>query len=308
MSKPIIYAIVVTYNGAKWVDKCFGSLVNSSIPLKILAIDNASSDGTPKLIRKQFPVVEIIETGSNLGFGKANNIGLKRVLGENADYTFLLNQDAWVEPDTIAKLVEVQQKHPEFGILSPLPYDGEGKELDRQFKLYYSKPHTIGNICFNKENKVYEVPFINAAGWLTTYNTIKKVGLFYDLFFHRGEDVDYVNRCHFYNEKIGFHVGSKYYHDRKHVWHKETSKQKQFENIQNKLNVILNNINESALKRVKTFLSWIRSLYISKKITLSQLIFLIIKYIFKGPQIIYKSELLKSPYYKSKEKSKIKNE
>jgi glycosyltransferase involved in cell wall biosynthesis len=43
----IIYAIVVTYNASKWIDKCFGSLVNSSIPLKILAIDNGSVDETP---------------------------------------------------------------------------------------------------------------------------------------------------------------------------------------------------------------------------------------------------------------------
>ena len=289
-----IYAIVVTYNGSKWIDKCFGSLVNSTTPVKIIAIDNASSDGTPDIIKEKFPQVEVIETGHNLGFGKANNIGLKRVLEENADYAFLLNQDAWVEEDTIEKLVDVQQKNPEFGILSPVPYDGTEKEFDRQFKLYYSKPHDINNI--RDDDKINKVSFINAAGWLVSNNTIKKTGLFHHLFFQRGEDVDYANRCHYHNINIGFHNSSKYYHDRQNVWHKNISHPKRIQSTQSKLNITLNNINKSPGTRVKMFFCQIKTLHSSKQLTLTDTLRILIRYIFKGPYILLKSNKLKQPY------------
>ena len=86
------YVIVVTYNGSKWIDKCFGSLVNSTIPLQIFAVDNGSSDGTPDIIRSKFPSVQVIENKENLGFGQANNIGIRQAYDAGADYVFLLNR------------------------------------------------------------------------------------------------------------------------------------------------------------------------------------------------------------------------
>jgi N-acetylglucosaminyl-diphospho-decaprenol L-rhamnosyltransferase len=101
MTDKKICVIVITYNGAKWVEGCFGSLMQSSVPLNIIAVDNASSDNTVALIKNKFAGVALIESGTNLGFGKANNIGLKRAAEDNADFIFLLNQDAFVKPDTI---------------------------------------------------------------------------------------------------------------------------------------------------------------------------------------------------------------
>lgn len=222
-----VYAIVVTYNGAKWVDKCFSSLVNSSIPLKILAIDNSSSDGTPTLIREKFPQVEVIETGKNLGFGKANNIGLKRVLDENADYAFLLNQDAWVEKDTIEKLVEVHKAHPEFGLLSPVPYDGNETVLDYLYAQFYQNGINLEN---EYNNKTYEIKFINAAAWLMSNELLKDIGGFHPKFKMYGEDKNYIDRIHYLNKwKIGITQNSKYFHDRESRYESEiTSKQNIF--------------------------------------------------------------------------------
>ncbi len=65
-----VVVIVVTFNGNKWIDQCLGSLSTSSIPLNMLAIDNASSDNTISLIKSRFPEVEVIETGSILVLGR----------------------------------------------------------------------------------------------------------------------------------------------------------------------------------------------------------------------------------------------
>ena len=212
-----IYVVVVTYNGNHWIEKCFDSLTNSNIPLTILAIDNASADGTPEQIKKLFPQVELIETGANLGFGKANNIGLINALENNADYVFLLNQDAWVEPDTIGKLIEVSQHNPEFGVLSPLHMNGNGNALDLNFSYYITPPvcpNLLSDIITNKINTIYETKYVNAAAWLLSNKCLKTIGGFDPIFPHYGEDDDYLNRTLYHELKIGIVPHTRIYHDR----------------------------------------------------------------------------------------------
>lgn len=212
-----IYAIIVTYNGTKWVGKCFESLINSNIPLKILVIDNGSTDGTPNIIKEMFPEIEVIETGQNLGFGKANNIGLKRVLSEQADYAFLLNQDAWIEPDSVEHLVNISRENKDFGVLSPIHLNGQGDAIDRRFQNYLSstqRPGIFSDLYLNDLKKLYEVRFANAAAWLITLECIKEIGGFNPIFEHYGEDTDYVDRLHLSDYKIGVVTNSRIYHDR----------------------------------------------------------------------------------------------
>lgn len=212
-----IIAIVVTYNGTQWIDKCFGSLISSSVPVKILAIDNASTDGTPKIIRERFPQVEVIETGQNLGFGKANNIGLKRVLDENADYAFLLNQDAWLESDTIEKLINTHKYNPEFDLLSPIHLNGSGDAIDLNFQNYLGLFYTPGfysDLYLNKLKNIYSGIYANAAAWLLTRKCVETVGGFDPLFKQYGEDDDYINRLHFHSLKLAIVPNALIFHDR----------------------------------------------------------------------------------------------
>ena len=100
-----ILVVIVTFNASKWVKKCLGSVEDSSLPADVLVIDNGSTDDTLPLIRKHVPQVRIIEAGENLGFGAANNKGFRIALDEGYQFAYLLNQDAWLEPDTLEKLV-----------------------------------------------------------------------------------------------------------------------------------------------------------------------------------------------------------
>ena len=84
MSK--VHIIIVTYNAMKWAEKCFTSLRQSSILLKCIVVDNGSTDGTQEYIRKNFSEVELIISEDNLGFGKANNIGIARAYQQGADF------------------------------------------------------------------------------------------------------------------------------------------------------------------------------------------------------------------------------
>lgn len=215
-----VFSIVVTFNGEKWVEKCFGSLVNSSIDdHTILCIDNGSTDSTVALVRHKFPNVQIIEKGENLGFGKANNIGLKKALDEGADFVFLLNQDAWIANGTINKLVEAIMKNPSFAILSPVHLNGKGDAYDHLFEKYQAKMHHLAD-----EELYYKVPFdqlavipvafVNAALWLMSRKVLETVGGFNPFFFLYGEDREYISRCRHFDLKIGIVPEALGWHDR----------------------------------------------------------------------------------------------
>src|SRR5437879_9159961 len=119
-----IYVIIVTYNGMKWIKRCLHDVLLSDVNVRIILVDNGSTDGTPEFIENAYPDLELIKTNTNLGFGQANNIGIKKALRHRADYVFLLNQDGYVETDTIRKLVEFQLAHPDYGVLSPQQMNG----------------------------------------------------------------------------------------------------------------------------------------------------------------------------------------
>ena len=72
-----VLVVIVTYNALKWIQRCLRSVEKSTLQADVLVIDNGSTDGTLPLIRTDFPRTRIIETGENLGFGAANNRGLR---------------------------------------------------------------------------------------------------------------------------------------------------------------------------------------------------------------------------------------
>lgn len=219
-----IYCIIASYNAEKWIEKCLNSIVASSLDCHIVVIDNKSTDRTTELIKSDFPLVKLIENVENVGFGKANNIGIKWAYSEGADYFFLLNQDAWVEPDTIQKLIKKHQSHPEFGILSPLHFF-DCKTLDRKFKSYLKGQgnEIIQNLHSDVSEVIYRVRFVNAAIWMVSRRCIDTVGLFAPIFVHYGEDTNYAHRCGFHKLKIGIYPKAIAYHEREQSPPKENN-------------------------------------------------------------------------------------
>ncbi len=213
-----IFVVIVTYNPKKWIDKCFSSLRKSSIPLKIIIIDNGSTDGSQEIITEKYPEFDFIAYYENMGFGGANNIGINRAYDAGADYVFLMNQDVWIEVDTLEKLTTSAIQNPEYGIISPMHLNGKGDALDYNFSYYTSTVYCenlFSDIFLNRhENKIYFLKFINAAAWLISRKCIETVGGFNPSFFHYGEDDNYCQRVLYHGFKIGILPASKIYHDR----------------------------------------------------------------------------------------------
>ena len=204
-----VFVIIVTYNGSKWIEKCINSLLRSNYPVNIVVIDNCSTDDSVERL-KQFSEIHFIQSKENLGFGKANNIGIDYALNHDADYVFLLNQDTWVFDDTISNLVAVAQENPSFGIVSPMHFSGDEKTLDEGFVTYYNRK--IGG---NLDKNIANVPFVNAAAWLVSRNCLQKVGGFEPLFGHYGEDRNYCDRVLYHQFEIVIAENAKICHDRK---------------------------------------------------------------------------------------------
>jgi len=211
-----LFVIIVTYKGMQWYDHCFGSLRESTLPVQTIVVDNASNDGTVEYIKKHFPEVHLIESKENLGFGRANNMAMRYALDQGCDYVFLLNQDTWIEPDAIEKLVAIHQQHPEYGILSPMHLRTDKKSLYMQIiDGNHNNPNKrlISDLYCNTLKDVYTVKYVNAAAWLLPRNTLETVGGFDPLFFVYGEDGNYLHRLEYHKLKVGLVPQSQIIHD-----------------------------------------------------------------------------------------------
>lgn len=216
-----IYSIIVTYNGGRWIEKCLNSLIGSSYPTKIIVVDNGSKDSTVSLVRSKYPSVQLIETGKNAGFGQATNIGLDIAIKNAADYVFLLNQDAWVQPDCLQLLVESHLSKPAFGIVSPVHLNGTGSGLDRYFMDYFLESSSREYISLKildqhlpGATELINTQFVNAAAWLISAECLLKTGGFDPIFFHYGEDRDLAQRAIYWGFRVGIHPMARIFHDR----------------------------------------------------------------------------------------------
>ena len=206
--KKKIAVVIVTFNGEIWLKKNLNSLLNSNYPIDIIIVDNASTDKTISTI-KEFSTVELIQSKENLGFGKANTIGIDFALKKGADAVFLLNQDTWIYENTISSLVEALFENPNLGIVSPLHYSADEKTFDENFNTYFNR--------FKKEEdseSIRIVPFINAAAWLVSKECFTKTGYFDPIFSHYGEDRNFCERVKYHGFKIGVVKNSAICHDR----------------------------------------------------------------------------------------------
>lgn len=184
-----------------------------------LVVDNNSTDGGVSEIQEKYPEVRIYRSKKNLGFGQANNVGLKYAVENGYDYVYLLNQDAWILPDTLQTLVSVAEKHEEYGILSPMQLEKDEKTYESLFYKYVICSDdlrcSLHERIFNVEEleDVYDISFAMAAHWLVTKRCLQTVGGFSPTFFHYGEDNNYIHRAFFHGFKLGLVPFAKAVHD-----------------------------------------------------------------------------------------------
>lgn len=231
----------------QWIDTCLKSCDNYSV----IVVDNASTDETVAFIASNYPTVTLLKQAKNLGFGQANNLGIRYALDHGAEHVFLLNQDAYLVEDVLEQLVRFQKSHPDYGILSPIHITGNQQKLDKNFSNYMLHENTgqfySDFVLGNPINEVYEVPFVNAAAWLVSGKCLETVGGFDPLFFHYGEDDNYCQRVRYHGFKIGVLPKACVIHDREDRVQErpEVFSAAYFRNKEKQYKVVYANINEA---------------------------------------------------------------
>lgn len=212
-----IFAIIVTYNAMRrqWIKRCLDSLGQSTVPVIPIVVDNGSSDGTKDYVPTHYPDVVWLPQVKNLGFGQANNVGIRYALQENADFVLLLNQDAALHPQALECMIRVSDGD---SLISPLQLNGDGKKLDAMFRyvLYETHDsHLFDDVLLTGScAEAYVGGMYAAACWLMPIELIKCIGGFNPMFFHYGEDYNYLNRVLYHGVNVLLAPHARMFHDR----------------------------------------------------------------------------------------------
>ena len=205
-----ISVIIVSWNAKELLYECLLNLTKEKnhYQLEIIVVDNASTDGAPELVREKFPHVRLLRNDENLGFSKANNIGIKVSKGR---YICLINSDAFPLDGCLDRLCKHMDEHKEIGVIGPkvLNPDGTLQPSCREFntlwknfcralaldKIYPKSNLFCGYFMTNwSHDTIREVDYISGCFMMVRTSAIKKVGLLDEEFFFYAEDKDWCKR------------------------------------------------------------------------------------------------------------------
>ena len=199
---PRVAVIVLMWNGWEVTVDCLESLRRIDYPnYKVVAVDNASTDGSEERIKIDFPEVELIRNIKNLGFAAGNNVAIARALQGGADYILLLNNDTIVSPEFLARMITVAESDRKIGILNPkiLYFDNPRRiwYAGGTFNLWQGFARHTGQRAFDgaRYGKTRDVTFITGCAFLIKAEVIRKIGLLDDRFFMVCEDTDWSLRA-----------------------------------------------------------------------------------------------------------------
>ncbi len=216
----MVAIVVVNWNGKKVTLECLASLQQLTTPdVRIVLVDNGSSDGSAEAIRETFPGVDVLALASNRRFAGGNNAGIAHALAMGADHVMLLNNDTVVAPDVVARLLDRFTQDPRCGMAAP--------------KIFYADPpdrlwFAGGEISFwtgtmrhtgirEADHGQYDTPreigYATGCCILTSREVIQRAGVLDESFFMYTEDADWSMRV----RAAGYRI---LYEPRARVWHK----------------------------------------------------------------------------------------
>jgi N-acetylglucosaminyl-diphospho-decaprenol L-rhamnosyltransferase len=215
---PRLSIIIVSYNARDDLERCLDSLVRSKIRIdhEIVVVDNASTDGSADAVRARWTGVRVIEAGSNLGFARANNLGIRNTFGE---LILLLNGDTMVAPRAIDALVERLDARPDVAVVGPRLVDGTGRaELSfgkmmtplaelRQKVIVRGNARGVAPIVAYVDRitrREQEVDWVSGACLLVRRADAEAVGLLDERYFMYTEDIDFCAAIRARNRRILF--------------------------------------------------------------------------------------------------------
>ncbi len=212
--------IIVNYNTRQLLDDCLDSVFRSAQPmggLQVIVVDNGSVDDSMDMVAKKYPAVLAIKNSKNLGFAKANNIG---VGASDARYVLFLNSDTVIKRYSLVKPVKYLKTHPRVGAVTIKLYLKDGS-IDFDNHRGYPTPwasitkfsglaklfpnSTFFNsyhLGFKKLDKIHQIPVAAGSFLMMPTKLFKDIGMWDETYFFYGEDIDLCYRINEAGYKI----------------------------------------------------------------------------------------------------------
>lgn len=195
-SEPRVGIVIVSFNSEKEIHGCVSSAAaQKGVISEIIVVDNASSDGTADLVRG-LPC-QLIESGENLGFGRACNVGARQAAG---NYLFFLNPDARFENgDSLEIAIRCLESHPNWGMAGVRILSPSGTEIE------FPRPDYPGERALRSPwgRLPGTIAWVLGAGMLFRRDVFEQLGGFDPDFFLYAEEIDLCLRT----RKAGFEIG-----------------------------------------------------------------------------------------------------
>ena len=172
MSIQDITIVITSFRSDQKIINCLNSINNQC---KVIVVENSNNSKFKERIEKEFNNIECVLAGENLGYGKANNIGLKKV---KTKYALILKPDASLLSSTLENFFHTIKQAPEFAIIGPYLQ----KKMNNEDKMYES------------QNKLIEVKNIKGFAMFLNLSKFKEIGFFDENFFLYFEEIDLCKR------------------------------------------------------------------------------------------------------------------
>lgn len=216
--------IIVSHNTKRLLRRCLNSVFTnlraSNIKFELIVVDNASRDGSVEVIENEFPQVRLIKNQKNLGFGIANNQGVKKSRGK---YLLFLNSDIVVLNEAIPKLYRFAKKQEKYGIYGGKLFNPNGT-IQPSCGYFYSLPIVFLSLFLKGDqlhltrfspDKIKKTDWVSGACLLISRDIFNELGGFDERIFMYMDEVDLCYRAKqrgycvvFYPEAHFIHVGS----------------------------------------------------------------------------------------------------
>ena len=190
MSSADITIVVTSFNSDQIIQNCLSSIDRK---YNVILVENSHREDFKKEIEEEYSNIRCILTGSNLGYGKANNIGLKNV---KSKYALILNPDASLQETTIDNFFKTINEIPDFAIMGPYIQEENNKVHENNLN----------------NNKPKEVMNVKGFGMFLNLKEFKEVGFFDENFFIYFEEIDLCKRLINNKKKIYLVPGIKINH------------------------------------------------------------------------------------------------
>ena len=202
--------IVLSYKTKRLLRECLRSIrfANPQLRYEVVVVDNASGDGTPQMVREEFPEHVLIESSTNRGYAGGNNLGLAAAKGR---HVMIMNPDIFVKDGALEKLVQYLDAHPDVGMVGAKLLSGDGSAQDSHYRFHELMTPVLRRTPLGRttwgSRKIdsflmkdtqpvdpTEVDWLLGGAFIARREAVAEVGLLDERFFLYFDDVDWCRR------------------------------------------------------------------------------------------------------------------